>query len=268
MNTDGTTEERKYDTPTGLVDYTYRSSGAVLRGVFYIFGGDRGTNGNKKVAKLNGCRFEELSITLPYQHYYQNSAVTLQDDSKVLVCFTYDLGYKRCQSFDGVKTDLDDFETNVSHDRGCVTHYNDKIIAIQDYNSPYKHVELRDPLTKQWTRTTDHFYTSRNAYMACLAVSDGTLSIGGDYTDRNVYLFKLEKWSFIGQLNSAHNYPAAIQFNDEIYTIGDGKNEFFIYDSTELVDYIEIEPEIFYTNNVASNQYYALVMDAKYDSCI
>jgi len=66
MNTDGTIEERKYDTPTGLVDYTFTSSGAVLRGVFYIFGGDKGINTYKKIAKLNGCRFEELSITLSY----------------------------------------------------------------------------------------------------------------------------------------------------------------------------------------------------------
>ena len=49
MNTDGTIEDRRYDTPTGLVDYLSLSSGAVLRGVFYIFGGSKGTNNYKKV---------------------------------------------------------------------------------------------------------------------------------------------------------------------------------------------------------------------------
>ena len=49
MNTNGTVEERKYDNPAGLVDYTYRSSGAVLRGIFYIFGGPKGENEHKKV---------------------------------------------------------------------------------------------------------------------------------------------------------------------------------------------------------------------------
>ncbi|CBY17765.1 unnamed protein product [Oikopleura dioica] len=202
-------------------------------------------------------------------HRYQNAAVTLQDDSKVLVCFSDQLSYKRCQYFDGEKADLDDYEMTKTHSYGCVAHYNDKIIAIGDYNtSPYNHIELRDPSSKQWTRTTDHIYTNRNRFMACLAVSDGTITFGGSNTPTSVYLFKMEKWSFIGSLNSAHYYPAAIQYNDEIYTVGDSKNEFFIYDNTELVDYIEIEPSVLYTNNVASNQYYALILDSKYDSCI
>ena len=50
MNTDGSIEERNYETPTGLVDYTYFASGAVLRGVFYIFGGENGPNQYKKVS--------------------------------------------------------------------------------------------------------------------------------------------------------------------------------------------------------------------------
>jgi len=268
MNTDGTIEERKYDTPTGLVDYVEQSSGAVLRGVFYIFGGTKGTNTYKKISKLNGCRFEELSITLSYNHRYHNAAVTLQDDSKVLVCFSDQLSYKRCQYFDGENVGLDDYEMNAEHYIGCVTHYNDKIIAIQSYSSPYRQVELRDPSTKQWSRTTDHIYTGQNSYSACLAVSDGTIVIGGYQINRNVYLFKMEKWSFIGTLNSNHRYPAAIQYNDEIFTVGDLNNEFFVYDNTELVDYLEIEPSTLYTNNVASNQNFALILDSKYDSCI
>jgi len=270
MNTDGTIEDRRYDTPTGLVDYLLYSSGAVLRGVFYIFGGPRGTNGYKKIAKLNGCRFEELSITLPNRHEWQNAAVTLQDDSLVLVCFSNELGYKRCQYFDGEKTALDNYELTITHRQGCVAHYNDKIIAIGDYTTQYyNHVELRDPSSKRWTRTTNHPQSSsRNVLMACIAVSDGTIAIGGTYTGENVYLFKMEKWSSIGTLNSAHNRPAAIQYNDEIYTVGDNKNEFFVYDKTELVDYIDIEASVLYTNNVASSQQYAFVLDSKYDSCI
>jgi len=266
MNIDGTLEERKYDTPTGLVNYNYQASGAVLRGIFYILGGAYGANSNKKIAKLNGCRFEELTVTLPYQHYFYSAGVTLQDESKVLVCFSYDLGYKRCQYFDGEKTGLDNNELIKSHREGCVAHYKDKIIAVGDrQQGPVNLVELRDPSTKQWSKTADHIYTGQIYHLTCLGVSDGTIVVGG-YTEKNVYLFKMEKWSLIGTLNSAHNYPAAIQFNDEIYTVGDTKNEFFIYDNTELVDYIDIEASILHTSNV--NQQYALILDAKYDSCI
>jgi hypothetical protein len=269
MNTDGTIEERKYDTPTGLVSYVTQSSGAVLRGVFYIFGGSQGTNTYKKISKLNGCRFEELAITLPYNHRYQNAAVTLQDDSQVLVCFSDQLSYKRCQFFNGETAGLDNYQMLSSHTFGCIAHYKENIIAIGHYDSPSNHVELRDFSTKQWSRTTDHPYTSSHRYSACLAVSDGTISLGG-YSNLNtyVYLFKMEKWSSIGTLNSAHNNPAAIQYNDEIYTVGDKKNEYFIYDNTELVDYIDIETSVLYTNNVATNQQWALILDSKYDSCI
>jgi len=186
----------------------------------------------------------------------------------VLACHSDQLSYKRCQYFDGENAGLDDYEMQADHYYGCVTHYNDKIIAIQSYNSPYRQVELRDPSTKQWSRTTDHIYTSRNYLSACLGVSDGTIVIGGYSLNSNVYLFKMEKWSSIGTLNSAHSFPAAIQYNDEIYTVGTTKNEFFVYDNTELVDYLEIEPSILYSNNVASNQNYALILDSKYDSCI
>ena len=49
MYTNGTVEERKYDNPAGLVDYTLKSSGAVLRGIFYIFGGKKGESKYRKV---------------------------------------------------------------------------------------------------------------------------------------------------------------------------------------------------------------------------
>ena len=49
MFTNGTVEERKYDYPAGLVDYTLKSSGAVLRGISYIFGGEKGESKYRKV---------------------------------------------------------------------------------------------------------------------------------------------------------------------------------------------------------------------------
>jgi len=210
-----------------------------------------------------------LSITLPYTQGEHNSAVTLQDDSQVLLCFSSELGYKRCQYFDGEKTALDNYELTKTHRFGCVAHYEDKILAYGDSQAnPLNRVELRDPSTKRWSTTTNHPYTGDNRVMACLAVSDGTITIGGTYTNNAVYLFKMEKWSSIGTLNSAHSQPAAIQYNDEIYTVGNTKNEFFVYDSTELVDYIDIEASVLYTNNVASSQNYALILDSKYDSCV
>jgi len=45
--------------------------------------------------------------------------------------------------------------------------------------------------------------------MACLAVSDGTITFGGSNTPTSVYLFKMEKWSFIGSLNSVYSVQAS-----------------------------------------------------------
>ena len=47
----------------------------------------------------------------------------------VLVCFSDELSFKRCQYFDGEKADLDDYEMTKTHSYGCVAHYNDKIIG-------------------------------------------------------------------------------------------------------------------------------------------
>lgn len=81
-----------------------------------------------------------------------------------------------------------------------------QILAIGDTStSPFNLVELRDPSSKQWTRTTDHIYSSNNRWMACLAVSDGTIAIGGTERNTYVYLFKMEKWSAIGNLNSVYS---------------------------------------------------------------
>jgi hypothetical protein len=82
-------------------------------------------------------------------------------------------------------------------------------LAIGDHStSPFNHVELRDPFTKQWSRTTDHFSENNNSMMACLAVSDGTIVIGGTQMKNSVFLFKMEKWYSIGTLNSVCSLSA------------------------------------------------------------
>jgi len=267
MNSDGTIEEKRYDFPTGNSNYISNSAGAALRGQFYIFGGSQGTNSYKKIAKLTDCRFEELSITLPYSHSYHNAAVTLQDDSKVLLCFSSDLSAARCQVFDGTKAEIDAYSLAYKKNEGCIAHYNDNIIAVGDYSSYQEVVEVRDHATSSWTRTTDFPNTSYSRFQACLGVSDGTIVLGGYRETTSVYLFKMEKWSRIGDLQSNH-YPgaSAIQYNDEVYTVGQYKNEYFYYDNEELVDYIDIESSILYTNE--QEQTYVITLDSKYDSCL
>ena len=120
-----------------------------------------------------------------------------------------------------------------------------------------------------------------NSMMACLAVSDGTIVIGGVEMINSVYLFKMEKWYSIGTLSSVcsvltysyhlslrqnHRRPAAIQFNDVIYTVGDNMNEFFIYDNTTLADDIDIEPCFLYNSSFFIR--FPLLLESKYDSCI
>jgi len=46
--------------------------------------------------------------------------------------------------------------------------------------------------------------------MACLAVPDGTIVIGGIEMKNSVYLFKMEKWYSIGTLNSVCSLSALL----------------------------------------------------------
>ena len=62
MTQSGELTEKHYRYPSGK-DYRYiqEAGAAVFRDVFYIFGGKED---EQKIASLNGCRFEELSIRL------------------------------------------------------------------------------------------------------------------------------------------------------------------------------------------------------------
>ena len=52
MRTDGTTEQKIYETPTSPYNYFKSAGGAVLKGVFYIFGGSKGANEYNKARKI------------------------------------------------------------------------------------------------------------------------------------------------------------------------------------------------------------------------
>ncbi|CBY11695.1 unnamed protein product [Oikopleura dioica] len=76
-------------------DYTAYAKHALVNGQLHIFGGN---TDKRKIAKLNGCAFVELSARLNVDRDQHSEALSIQSGSQALICFNY-AESKSCEIF-------------------------------------------------------------------------------------------------------------------------------------------------------------------------
>ncbi|CAG5104554.1 Oidioi.mRNA.OKI2018_I69.chr1.g1330.t1.cds [Oikopleura dioica] len=269
QNTIGRKTPVQYSFPDSDSGYIKYAAGVYFQGRFHVFGGYKDS---KAILILNGCDFEKQSLSLVYSHRYTQTAIALQDDSRVLLCFWFDSNYKhkRCQYYDGRTVGLDLYSTQADHQKGCVGFFGDDIITLgsEDYGKQ-NYVEIRNSESSEWSRTTDFPGEGDTEGRFCLGVSDGLITIGGYEVFLggrvNVHLFKNQVWTKIGELFISIISPPRFLSKTTFSPSEKSPMSGFFYDEEVEVEKIDIDPEVL--SRPVGDRRYSLILDGKYNTC-
>jgi len=199
---------------TGENQFLYFAGHSLLREM-YIFGGK---HNSKQIAKLSACIFEDTGKRLLSSFYGdRGSLAALQENSeKIILCNGADT---RCEIYDGDKT-VSIQSTKNKHDRACMSineHGRPTIIAGY-HTSSAEILEISG-----WQNSQPHPAGQMYRH-ACTAVSNGIITVGGSVNEvntKNVYLFRNELWSIVGQMKNVQNY-ATVGSYDTFFNVFGG----------------------------------------------
>ncbi|CAG5078362.1 Oidioi.mRNA.OKI2018_I69.PAR.g8966.t1.cds [Oikopleura dioica] len=223
ISTDGKFKENRfYEVPqTSTYPYLEWSGHAILRGEVYFFGSR--SELTKKIAKLSGCRIETTKKQLlnAFDTAY-GSLVSLTGGEMVILCQG---STKNCESFDGEKSQSI-VSTKVQHESACMAQYKNAPIIVGSHSPRSNRVEIYTPSSQTfaWEDATAH---PENIFsQTCLSVINGVLTIGGylneidDGPTRNIYLYRDDQWSLVGELQYFNRFGSSIYFGDYFLVFG------------------------------------------------
>ncbi|CBY11184.1 unnamed protein product [Oikopleura dioica] len=197
-------ENRYYQSPNNQL---YGSAFAILNDEVYIFGSNVASARNR-ISKIVGCSIIELEIKLLRDVYADYSSLVTVPEIKdeVVICGGFD---KSCESFDGENSIILS-STKVLHKRGCMALYEGQATLVGGETSRVEALALSG-----WQDEPSH-PVSNVQRQACVSVSNGIISAGG-YDGSNdikdVYLFRKEEWTVVGQLKEDHRDATMIAFD-------------------------------------------------------
>jgi len=96
-------------------NYATQAAHALVNGKMHIFGG---YYDNTKIARLDDCTFNELTVRLNEEREAGHAALSIENGKKALICFGSSGGVRRtCEIFDG-STTVSTFASDWTHQRG------------------------------------------------------------------------------------------------------------------------------------------------------
>ncbi|CBY12720.1 unnamed protein product [Oikopleura dioica] len=208
---DGSTQvAAKISAPSN--DYTRYAKHALVNGEVHIFGG---STDYKRIAKLIGCAFVELSVRLNVDRDWHDEALSIQSGSQALLCFNY-AGSKSCEIFDGSKA-VTTFETSYAHSSGGLGVYENEPATVGcTWN---KHKKAERLTSTGWVALPDH--PEALAGHSSIGLDDNSMMllggrIGSTY-QTGIWKIKENVWSRIGELTQNANVGSAIYTGRSIY---------------------------------------------------
>ncbi|CBY42281.1 unnamed protein product, partial [Oikopleura dioica] len=175
---------------------------ALVNGKLHFFGGGN----SKKIARLDDCTLNELTVRLNKERYRGHAALSIENGKKALICFGSQNGFSRklktCEIFDG--------STTVSTVVGSII---------------FAHQKAETLSATGWTSLPDH--PKRISGHSLVALENqsllliGGVDMGNNGADQSgIWQLKDENWNQIGELLQADYYGSAIYIGRSIYYFG------------------------------------------------
>ncbi|CAG5104751.1 Oidioi.mRNA.OKI2018_I69.chr1.g1505.t1.cds [Oikopleura dioica] len=237
-------------------DYVFGSAFAVMQGEMYIFGG---IEDNHKIAKIENCAFNELSVRLRYRITDKSAAIDTDNGERALICFDV-VGWDSCEIFDGVISTAT-HDPEVHHALGGLGHYNGQPTTVGGEYSP-SNSRVETYSASGWTTLPSiprgsYLHTLTGLESGALVKAGGRdLTTGGWSTD--VWLLKNDAWTIIGSLNEFNYWGSAIKVGNFIYLVNGGATDadgLYPVERIEIANDEVIQTEVIGGHDFASSRY-------------
>ncbi|CBY15373.1 unnamed protein product [Oikopleura dioica] len=245
-------------------NYTRSSAHALVNGKMHIFGGyfDR-----TKIARLDDCSLNELTVRLNEERNDGHAALSIEDGEKALICFGPYTGVRKtCEIFDG-STTVSTFSAVWTHQRGGLGLYKNQPASVGcDYK---KHQKAETLSATGWTALPNHPKRISGHSLVGLE-NQSLLLIGGEdfgigyVRQSGIWQLKDENWNKIGQLLQADYQGSAIYIGRSIYYFG------YDSDAIERLDFTETEElqNVAQIGNQQGNYKYPVLFQTGSNYCI
>ncbi|CBY14626.1 unnamed protein product [Oikopleura dioica] len=245
--------------------YADDAAHALVNGKLHIFGGRYDVT---KIARLDDCSLNELTVRLNEERYSGHAALSIENGKKALICFgpSGDIR-KTCEIFDG-STTVSTFSADWTHYLGGLGLYKNQPASVGCVDEIHQKAEMLS--ASGWMALPDH--PKRISSHSLVALENQSLLLIGGIDHGNGYAaqsgiwqLKDENWNEIGELLQADYLGSAIYIGRSIYYFG------FYSLAIERLDFTEETEEL---QNVAQigNQsdyyYYPVLFQTVSNYCI
>ncbi|CBY15826.1 unnamed protein product [Oikopleura dioica] len=210
--------------------YAEDAAHALVNGKLHIFGGY--INGTK-IARLDDCTLNELTVRLNEQRSSGHAALSIENGKKVLICFGYSSeSRKTCEIFDG-STTVSTFASDSTHRFGGLGLYKNQPASVGCRDEEHQKAETLS--ASGWTALPDH--PKRISSHSLVALENQSMlligGIDGNVPQSGIWQLKDENWNEIGELLQTDFSGSAIYIGRSIYYFGYFSNAIERLDFTE-----------------------------------
>ncbi|CBY13578.1 unnamed protein product [Oikopleura dioica] len=202
-------------------NYAFNAAYALVNGKMHIFGG---YYDKTKIARLDDCTLNELTVRLNEERRNGHAALSIEDGEKAIICFgSPGVNLKTCEIFDG-STTVSTFSADWTHYRGDLGLYKNQPTSVGCYD--YEHQKAETLSATGWISPPNH-PKRISAHSLVGLENQSMLLIGGIdggaaqfISQSGIWQLKDENWNQIGELLQADNKGSAIYNGRSIYYFG------------------------------------------------
>ncbi|CBY15098.1 unnamed protein product [Oikopleura dioica] len=245
-------------------NYADYAAYALVNGKLHIFGGD---SDSKKIARLDDCTLNELTVRLNEEREIGHAALSIENGTKALICFGWSREYHRtCEVFDG-STTVSTFSADSTHYYGGLGLYKNQPTSVGCWSERHQKAETLS--ATGWTALPDH--PKRISVHSLVGLENQSLLLigGRDWGNdggfqSGIWQLKDENWNQIGELLQADYYGSAIYIGRSIYYFG------YTSKAIQRLDFNETEDlqNVAQIGNQPGNYYLPVLFQTVSDYCI
>ncbi|CBY13574.1 unnamed protein product [Oikopleura dioica] len=221
--------------------YARNAAYALVNGKLHIFGG---YYDNTKIARLDDCTLNELTVRLNQERYFGHAALSIENGEKALICFGWTVSAvddirKTCEIFDG-STTVSTFAADWTHYYGGLGLYKNQPASVGCGSESHQKAETL--AASGWTALPNHpKRISMHSLVALenqslLLIGGREIAFGNDGADQSgIWQLKDENWNEIGELLKADYSGSAIYIGRSIYYFR------YVSNAIERLDFTETE---------------------------
>ncbi|CBY14964.1 unnamed protein product [Oikopleura dioica] len=245
-------------------EYADFAAYALVNGKLHIFGG---YYKRTKIARLDDCTLNELTVRLNEQRRAGHAALSIENGKKALICFgDYNDIRKNCEIFDG-STIVSTFAADSTHRFGGLGLYKNQPTSVGCWDGHHEKAETLS--ATGWIALPNH--PKRISLHSLVALENQSMLLIGGYNFGNggviqsgIWQLKDENWNKIGELLQADCDGSAIYIGRSIYYFGYQSRAIQRLDFTKAEDLQTVE-EI---GNQPGGFYYPVLFQTVPNYCI